>query len=148
MASNLKVARAWAAQSKDRMRTSNGNMSFIGATLYSYNTPIANLIDAPNGQRVALHWAHDYSVTTTGKHRDAMLKALNYANEFQVPTIGVSGGRKLLSEVDHNINQNYIISRINTEGDRIARARVYKDEAHLNRLKETLANYKKTFNLA
>lgn len=141
---NLEVARAWASQSKPCGRSSNGNFHFSGDTLYSYSTPIAKL-HTVNGKRVALHWAHEYSITTTSKHRTAMLRAVRGMPEFQVPAFGASGGRKLIGTLCHEINLNELQRAIDDETARLNRARTYKSRDWLEMLERDLAEYRATF---
>lgn len=91
--SNAQVQHLWANQSKTRAQSGNGNHSFQGRVLYSYSTPIAHIVDAPRGGKVALITSRTYSVTTTGKH---MPRTYDFPPElsryFYVPFLGTYGG--------------------------------------------------------
>lgn len=89
---NAMVAHVWAQQEKETGRSGNGNFSFSGATLYSYSTPIARFVTAPDGRRVTLVTSRHYSQTTSGKHMPAMWRAIDYgagsfAPCFRVPDL-------------------------------------------------------------
>lgn len=90
------VPHLWANRSQDAARTSNGNLSFCGAVLYSYATPIAHLADGADGQPVALITSHSYSVTTSA-HVSAAHGSARHLRNFTVPALalprGVSHGR-------------------------------------------------------
>jgi hypothetical protein len=82
------VAHVWAHQTQDYARTSNGNMHFDGPVLYSYSTPIANIVEG-----VALITTERYSITTTGKHTPGHRELNGVRPFFYVPFIGAWGGR-------------------------------------------------------
>lgn len=148
MATNLAVAKAFIAGKSSR--SSNGNLHTDGRTLWSYSTPIAHKVQDATGRTVCLHWAHEYSITTTGKHRTALLKALGYGAvmaEWQVPTMGVSGGRKLLREVNHEINTKALLDAYTAELERLKRARSHKSLDRLAMLHTDLLNYLVAFAL-
>lgn len=84
---NHVVQHLWANQSQQSARTSNGNLWFDGPTLYSYSTPIANIVDG-----VALITTERYSVTTTGKHMPGYSALNGVRPYFHVPFM-VRGGR-------------------------------------------------------
>lgn len=77
--SNPMVAHVWAQQNQPRGRSNNGNMSFEGETLYSYSTPIAQIIDG----KFALISARTYSVTTSG-HISLARRAASHYKTFTV----------------------------------------------------------------
>lgn len=90
---NSQVAHLWAHQSQSSARSGNGNASFDGATLYSYSTPIANIVTDNHGVKVALIDTATYSVTTSGHQSSARSAVHNVMDSYQVPFIGVYGGR-------------------------------------------------------
>lgn len=95
MSTNAQVRHLWANQAKPSARSGNGNFWFEGPTLYSYSTPIANIVRAKDGSAVALITSRTYSVTTSGKH---MPRTYDFPAElrnsyFYVPFLGVYGGR-------------------------------------------------------
>lgn len=148
---NLQVAKAWATQSKPEGRTSNGNMSFAGATLYSYSTPIGHIAKGANGQPVFLITAHTYSVTTQGKHVGPAHKATGY-KAFTVPFFGIGRvGRHGPDTLDmaeaHKGNLDYYAAEIAKEEARLASARVYKSRDRVDRLIEEREAYKRAFGL-
>lgn len=82
--SNAEIAHIWAQQSRDSKKC--GNMSFRGRSLYSYDTEIARFIDGK-----VVRTTHRYSVTTTGKHYPACVRAIthleSYATSFEMREI-------------------------------------------------------------
>lgn len=82
--SNNMVKHVWAAQSQDDARTSNGNLSFVGPVLYSYSTPIANILPGADGRPVALITTETYSVTTSGQHMPGA-RDTAHMRTFRVP---------------------------------------------------------------
>lgn len=92
--SNDMVAHVWAHQTQDYARTSNGNCRFEGPVLYSYATPIANIVDG-----VALVSSNRYSPTTGGKHMPGYSVLDGVRSWFTVPFIGAWGGRA--TQVDY-----------------------------------------------
>ena len=103
--SNDMVIHVWAAQSQDEARTSNGNLSFTGSVLYSYRTPIANIVPGADGQPVALVTCETYSVTTSGKHMPGH-RALSHMRRFDVPFLllppGTNYGRSSAERASYN----------------------------------------------
>lgn len=98
---NDMVAHVWAQMTQDHGRSHNGNFSFSGNTLYSYRTAIAKIYRTPSGP-VILLTCERYSVTTNGKHKNAVWRATNYGRSmpiFEVPFIG-AWDRK--TDVDRN----------------------------------------------
>lgn len=92
--SNHMIAHLWAHQSQERAKSGNGNFWFNETTIYSYQTPIANFVTAPSGERVALISEDRYS-PTTGQHISMINDALGYGHDrivFDVPFIGKMGG--------------------------------------------------------
>ena len=65
---NSMVRHLWANQSQETARSGNGNLSFKGPILFSYSTPIAAILTAADGSKVALITSRTFSVTTSGKH--------------------------------------------------------------------------------
>ncbi|RWI46836.1 MAG: hypothetical protein EOQ93_29350 [Mesorhizobium sp.] len=90
---NDMVAHVWAHQTQDYARTSNGNMHFDGPVLYSYSTPIANIVDG-----VALITTERYSITTSGKHMPGHRELSGVRSFFYVPFIGAWGGRSTYAD--------------------------------------------------
>lgn len=74
-------------------------MRFDRDTIYSYQTPIARVMEVENApasdNRVVLVTSHKYSVTTSGKHMPAVYGAIQHIQPyvFEVPNLGVNGGR-------------------------------------------------------
>jgi hypothetical protein len=91
---NAMVAHVWAQQKQDEGRSGNGNFSFSGPTIYSYGTPIANIVTGTRKRKGALLTSQSYSVTTEGKHKNATWRAWHgNGPSFTVPFLGVTGGR-------------------------------------------------------
>lgn len=149
MPTNHEVARKWKAGKE--CRSSNGNLSCVSHTLYSYNTPIANIRDG-----VALITCESFSVTTEGKHKNAAKRACGY-KYFRVPYLlldpGHYGGRGVSYmgasiEAQHAANVRYLEEEIRKEMDRLDRARKYKDRRSLENKEIELRDYKAVFRLA
>ena len=89
---NDQLAHVWVSGDRSTGRTSNGTMSFDGATLYSYSTPIARFVTDAVGGRVALVTTETFSKTTSGKHMPAVRNALRGAHvrTFWVPSVALS----------------------------------------------------------
>lgn len=149
MPTNHEVARKWL--SGKEAKSSNGNLSCVSHTLYSYNTPIAHVRDG-----AVLLTCESFSVTTEGKHKNAAKKAACYSY-FEVPYLlldpGSYGGRgrsyanaSLYDQ--HAANVQYLYSKVVEEEARLKRARKYTDTRHLERLKVQLSNYKQHFRIA
>lgn len=106
--SNSMVAHLWAAQSQTHARSDS--MRFAGPTLYSYQTPIANIVERIKGAgRVALITSESYSITTSSKHMPAARRAVSHYQTFTVPYLGVSCGRAV-SEW-HKANALYLVEQ-------------------------------------
>jgi hypothetical protein len=102
---NDQVIHVWAAQSQDEARTGNGNLSFSGATLYSYSTPIANIRPGADGQPVALVTSESFSVTTSGKHMPGG-RALSHMRRFDVPFLLLPPGQNYGRNGAERVSQN------------------------------------------
>lgn len=149
---NHGVAQAWVKGIE--AKSNNGNMSTNGCgTLYSYSTPIGIIKQGVDGEPVYLITAHDYSVTTKGKHIGPARRATNYRAHV-VPFFGIGRvGRHSPDTLDmaeaHAGNMAYLLSRI-TEGQaRMARARSLSEhdrEWHLL-LHARMAGYAGAFGL-
>lgn len=93
---NAQCAHIWAQQNTDRGKTNNGNMFFEGSTIYSYgyHYPLARFIRVQyNGEIVdaVLVNITPSSVTTEGKHKNAVHRALSSDTlTFRVPTSAFS----------------------------------------------------------
>lgn len=135
MTANSQVAHMWAAYNmgttaKSTARSSNGNFSFDGSTLFSYSTAIAHFVKDENGANLyVLHSSHAYSKTTVGKHYNARDHALH---GLSVPSIKLSK----LSSRHRPDDPEKIIERLLEAAaeceDKARRARTYKDQ-HLER---------------
>ena len=109
---NAMVAHIWAHQSQNSARSHNGNFSFEGDTIYSYQTPIARIVRGATGQPVALRTREKYSVTTTVKHESAISRALGPGDgavmpEFGVVSMGIRAGHRRAEPgdgIDHAAN--------------------------------------------
>lgn len=122
---NGMVAHLWAHGTQESARSNNGNFSFDGDTIYSYSTPIGK-IHTVAGQRVALVTSQTFSMTTEGKHKNAIHKATNYGRfipQFVVPSIGASGGRLSERGLSHETNMAYFVAQYEAEKKRLRRAR-------------------------
>lgn len=89
------VMHLWAHQSQDNARNGKGSVHFSGHTLYSYSTPIAQLVPVSvhdGTAMVALISNKSYSVTTSG-HQSGAGSAARHLLTFRVPFIGAPSGR-------------------------------------------------------
>lgn len=80
---NAMVAHVWSAMKQPYGRSANGNLSFDGPTLYSYDTPIARIVRDVNGGLCALHFEGKYS-PSTGKHQSEAHAAARHMRLFNV----------------------------------------------------------------
>lgn len=87
---NPMVAHIWAAQRQPHGRSSNGNISFSGSTLYSYATPIARLVRSADGSTVALLDRASYSVTTS-RHQQYARSAAGHLTPLSVKYVTARG---------------------------------------------------------
>jgi hypothetical protein len=117
------VAHLWANQSQSDARTGTSNFSFNGTTLFSYETPIAELINTVNGKRVSLVTSDNYSVTTSAQRNIAIRAFSGYT--FVVPRLGVSGGRSryYTGSEFHSHNLAYLVSQYREYADKLTRVR-------------------------
>lgn len=76
---NSQVAHLWANQSQESAKTGNGNFSFRGRSLYSYNTEIARIIEG----RIVYTTRH-YSSTTSGKHQNQIPNAVKHLTSYAI----------------------------------------------------------------
>ncbi len=148
---NRMVAHLWANQSQDEARSHNGNFHFAGRTLYSYNTPIAKLVEDATGALVPLFTNQSYSVTTSG-HMGAAWRGVNYRGCFTVPSIGAYGGRLRSytnGELDHAANLAYLVAQYADLKARFMKARIrpYDTSDALRRKRNTACNYAAAFGL-
>jgi hypothetical protein len=140
---NVMVAHLWAQREKDNARSSNGSMSFQGATLYSYSTPIGRFI----GEATLVTSRH-YSRTTSSKHMTALWCALRYGEKdvFTVPNVSPVG------KDEHKSNLDYLVDVYKARAASVQRIRdYYGGEADLARELSALADkarrYAKLFKL-
>lgn len=76
---NSQLAHIWAQQTKTSGKTSTGNFSFCGRSLYSYKTEIARFIDG----RV-IRTSIGYSPTTRGKHANQIWRACSHLEVYTI----------------------------------------------------------------
>ena len=108
---NQGVANVFAELKGLEARSNNGNLWCENNTLYSYSTPIANVVEDVLGNPVILCTSHSYSVTTTGKHMNALYRATNSYDRFTVPNLGVKGGLHIEADGDmHRKNLEYLFN--------------------------------------
>ncbi len=95
--SNDMVAHMWANQTQNAGRNPSGSYWFRGGDLYSYQTPIARIIESPEtGGDVVLMTSQSYSMTTSTKHvpraRSALFRRGERISVFIVPDVGERNG--------------------------------------------------------
>lgn len=148
---NNMVAHVWAHASEPAGRSGNGNFWFEGDTIYSYATPIARIhLDSP--RTVILMTCDSFSVTTEGKHKNAIRRASDYGRYlplFVVPFIGATGGRRNIdsAEIDHAGNLAYFEFCYSKEIDRLSRARTYTKTDSLEMIAASARGYCLAFDL-
>lgn len=153
---NHMVAHVWAQQNQATGRSHTGNFWFEGGTLYSYRTPIANIVQNHRGESIALLTTRSYSITTSGKHMRPAYRAVSHLTNYHVPFIREYGGRgpsaESLGHADYHQgnldawSQDYINARAKMLS---ARSRYYGDTpSHLLNLLNDARSYCQSFGLA
>lgn len=128
---NAMTAHVWAQQNKTAGKSANGNMSFEGATLYSYRTPIGRFVHTVDGRRAVLVTSNHYSMTTSSKHMPALWRAIDYGRGafspcFAVPFLDTDGSYW------NGENLKYLVREYETLAGKLRRMRDYwGDEAQL-----------------
>lgn len=151
---NHEVCHLWAHQAQSEAHSGNNNLWFRDRTLYSYSTPIANIVDSVAGAPVALISETTYSPTTAG-HIGRVRRALGgeVMPSFTVLFIGVYGGRApRMSDFAalHPSNLAALAENFATELDRLRRRRIRPGDWERERAAEaglTLIGYARTFGL-
>lgn len=126
----------WAQQSQSHGRS--GSISFEGATLRSYSTPIAAI--HPN---CVLITSRSYSVTTS-HHCSLARRAVSGRTVFRVPSLGATTG-----PIDHAANLAYYAREYARELARLKRARIFWQSAldYLTPYSDAWIAYAKVFRL-
>lgn len=156
---NQQVANSWLRNMRRDMTaeraTSNGNMRFVGAVLYSYATPIAHIYPSKGGFGRVLLTTDTYSQTTEGKHKNAVRKACNYGRDitiFNVPHLLTNSSGQYRSagmvEDQHRMNLASYAERIEAEKHRLSRAKVHTSRDWLNMLEREMFDYAASFGLS
>lgn len=163
--SNAMIGHLWAQQTKERAKSSNGNLRFEGPTLYSYSTPIGRFVEAPKKRgTVVLITSRIYSATTGGKHVPALHRGIEYGRNvetFTVPNIGnkrffTAYADSALSAESHAGNLAHLAELYTAGAQRAARAALHSwhapsSEAELAKELESYAakatRYAKLFGL-
>jgi hypothetical protein len=144
---NRQVGHMWAAfnlgtTTKRAARSNNGNFSFEGPRVHSYSTCIAQWLQAPDGTPWVLINGHRYSVTTSGKHMQAVRRAI----PSHVRTITIDAGfparnewfnppgKREVSAIVAALAQSAVDAQ-----DRARKARTYK-EHHLQAAESDIAD--------
>lgn len=155
---NGMCAHVWAQQDKASGKTGNGNMSFEGATLYSYRTPIGRFVETVDGRRAVLVTSNSYSITTSGKHMHALWRAIDYGRGAFSPCFTVPylcGGSGLgythfdLTAKEHAANLAHLVERYGAIVAKAKRAREYYGNMALSftEAAEDARNYAACFGL-
>lgn len=126
--SNAMTAHLWAQRDKQSARSSNGNMSFSGDTLYSYSTPIGRFIDA-SGVEVVLITSQRYSVTTSGKHMPALWRAFRHDGDAVIFTVPNVGGYSNPPRIEHEANLAHLVAEYRQAEGRALRAALHSRRA-------------------
>lgn len=133
--SNTQCTHVWAQQSQPHGR--GPSIHFDGATLFSYQTPIARFVIA-NGSRVALYTTEKYSMTTA-KHMHYARRAWS-GPSYTVPDLFPDGDFRTTrgmsrfprhNEPDHSGNVQYFLHKFE-----IARAALMRVPCESYRVKE------------
>lgn len=119
------VAHLFANQSQDNARNAAQSMSFSEDVAYSYQTPVARILNLPPSIRVMLLTAEKYS-NTTAHHLHHYWRAFD-GPVFRVPSLGVCGGRHWersgSRDVDHAYNLAHLVKVAEDEIARLSRMR-------------------------
>lgn len=111
---NRMCAHVWAQQRQTHGHSAS--MRFEGRTLYSYQTPIARLVDSRQSSApVALLTSNTYSVTTSGKHMPAAGAAVSHLSTFTVPHLDDNA-------TAHAGNLAYLVAEYGKARDSLMRA--------------------------
>lgn len=157
--SNDMVAHIWANQTQNEGRNANGSSWFRGDTLYSYQTPIARIVESPEtGDDVVLITSRSYSKTTNGKHvpraRLAVFRRNNPVSVFTVPDVGEwsgyphAGADKGAWRRTHDINVEYLQGQYEKEKLRQSRSNTMRPHnVFLADVYTQLYDYANTFKL-
>lgn len=131
---NGMVAHVWAQQEQSEGRSHNGNFWFNGSAIYSYRTPIANIVAGADGSRVCLITSESFSMTTSSKHMPSVWRAVRHLPSFCVPFVGINGGRgpRWVNDITdpqgiHAANLAFLVSNYETLKGKIKRARDWHD---------------------
>jgi hypothetical protein len=150
MTTNSQVRHLWAAQTRARARSSNGNCSFDGPDLYSYSTVIARIVDTDTGEKAVLITSHKHSITTTGKHIPRYSDASRYSDVsqydlvFTVPDLYPSA-------VGHARNVEYMLGQYRDRVETMMRRRNLPEYVNpadtLGGTRATIKSYCRAFGL-
>jgi cell fate (sporulation/competence/biofilm development) regulator YlbF (YheA/YmcA/DUF963 family) len=154
---NRQVAHVWAQQNQPEGRSHNGNFWFEGATLYSYSTPIARFVEAPNGKRVCLITSESFSPTTAGKHIAPAWRAVDH-KAFGVPFLSFGdiysgrGPRAPSEEEAHKLNLAHLVEQYTSIVTRYLKSRNFWGTRNdlvkrLDELATSAREYAETFKL-
>lgn len=139
---NHQVAHLWAHWDNDpkhkaaRARSSNGNMSFEGASLYSYRTEIGRIVESVTGRRIALITSRTYSVTTSSKHMPPARRAASHLKMFCVENFS-----------DHAGNLRRLVTDYREAIEKAKRSRDYPQEYRIGHVAAVADDYAETFGL-
>jgi hypothetical protein len=130
---NASVGHNWFHSSKREGKSSNGNLFYSGDVAYSYGRhfPIAHKLEV-NGQTVVLFNSERSSVTTEGKHKNAIRRAIPHSVPvFYVPNLGTE-----LDNDSHKENWQSLVKAYQSLLQSAERSRKYKS-GMLARAEET-----------
>ncbi len=135
------VPHLWAHRTQDCARNKQGNLYFLGDTIYSYGShfPIARHVANGAGKRAVLFTTARYSVTTSG-HCSAVRAAIpSGIPVFNVPNVcqGRYSGNELTAD-DHAGNLAEYAERVDTEVTASARAHSSWKKEHSHQRAESL----------
>jgi len=143
---NSMCAHVWAQQTQDHGRS--GNMHFQDTTLFSYHTPIVNIVKDAHGVTTALMTSHTYSPSSSQHSGEARRSFTGPI--FYVPSLGASGGRdRNAFYVDHKYNQRHLLEQYEKLKARLLRARIFYQTGveYLDHCYTQATEYAKAFNL-
>lgn len=121
---NHMCAHVWAQESQSH--GCSGSTHFVDSIFYSYNTPVARIVQDTKGNRVALITSEGYS-NTTSKHVTGARQAFHGNGDmYNVPSLGINAGRHYgdnSPEPDHARNLAYLVEMYEKQKKRLKRMR-------------------------
>ncbi len=115
------IGHLWANQSQGDARNKQGNFSFRGPSIFSYNAEIARIVTNDRSDRAVMIADRSWSVTTS-RHQSLARRALGNVQRFHVLDIG-----NKWQPSDHDCNRDHYADKIADLLGKAKRARKYRD---------------------